>query len=134
MSKKRKIVVYILLAFIFGTAMLFTILNFRECSAYANTLKISNSADPLFSEWKKFMIKFAIYGIIGIFTLLADLAAMVLIAIKDFPMFKPFVEKFQAKSQARRQAKEQTKAARTEANRQARIEQLENELNELRKD
>ena len=65
---------------------------------------------------------------------LAGIAAMVLIAIKDFPVFKPLAEKLQAKLQARRQINVQAKADRAEANKQARIEQLQAELDELKKD
>lgn len=74
------------------------------------------------------------YGTVSLLALLADLAAMVLIAIKDFPVFKPLVEKLQAKSQARKHSKEQAKAARAEANKQAKIAELESQLEELKKD
>lgn len=70
------------------------------------------------------------YGIPALFAAVADLAAMVIIAVKDLPCFKPFVDKFKARKTARNQAKaEQAAIAKQE-----RIDKLQAELDELKKD
>lgn len=55
---------------------------------------------------------------------------MVIIALKDFPVFKPMLDKLSAKRDARKQAK----AAKAVADKQARIERLQSELDALKKD
>lgn len=61
---------------------------------------------------------------------IATFVAIVLIAIKDFLIFKPLVDKVTA----RKQARAQTKAEKAQAAKQAKIEALEAELEELKKD
>lgn len=70
------------------------------------------------------------YGIPAIFAAVADLAAMVIIAIKDFPVFKPLVDKFKAHKEQRDAAK----AKQAEIAKQERINELQAELDELKKD
>lgn len=65
---------------------------------------------------------------------LCDLAAMVLIALHNFPCFKPLIDKLAAKRAAQKQATATAKAEKAETAKQARIEQLTAELNELKKD
>jgi len=57
-----------------------------------------------------------------------------LFTIKDFPVFKPLVDKFTAKRAAHKEQREAIKAEQAEAAKQARIEQLQAELDELKKD
>lgn len=57
------------------------------------------------------------------------LAVFIIVAIKDFPVFKPLLDKHNA----RKQKRAQTKAERAEIEKQKRIEQLETELEELKK-
>lgn len=72
----------------------------------------------------------AIYGSLSLIAAFATLAAMVLIALKDFPVFKPMLDKLTAKRADRKQAK----AEKAAADKQARIERLQSELDELKKD
>lgn len=58
------------------------------------------------------------------------IATIILIAIKDFTAFQPLRDKLAARKQARATAK----AEKAEADKKARIEALENELKELKKD
>lgn len=70
------------------------------------------------------------YGIPALFAAVATLAAMIIIAIKDFPAFKPLVNKFKAHKEQHDAAKaEQTKIAKQE-----RINKIQAELDELKKD
>ena len=73
-------------------------------------------------------------GILALLASLATLAAIIIIAIKDFPVFKPLVDKFNAKRAAYKEQREAVKAEQAEAAKQARIEQLQAELDELKKD
>lgn len=75
--------------------------------------------------------------ILAVFVTLSGIviiAVMFLIALKDFPVFKPIHDKFVAKSNARKAVRTQAKADKAEAAKQARIEQLQAELEELKKD
>lgn len=63
-------------------------------------------------------------------TIIAIMISMGLVAIKDFPCFKPLADKLQARKEKRTQAK----AERADAGKQARIAQLQAELEELKKD
>lgn len=73
-------------------------------------------------------------GILALLASLSTLVAMIIIAIKDFPFFKPLVDKFNAKRAARKEQRAAVKAEQAEAAKQARIEQLQAELDELKKD
>lgn len=74
--------------------------------------------------------RYLAYSILALVAALCDLAAMVLVAIHNFPCFKPLLDKHAAKCDERKQAK----AERAEADKQARIERLTAELEELKKD
>lgn len=56
------------------------------------------------------------------------IVAIILIAIKDFPVFKPLVDKLNARKEKHAQAK----AERAEEAKQAKIQALEEELNQLK--
>ncbi len=73
-------------------------------------------------------------AILALVAALCDIAAMVLIALHNFPCFKPLIDKLAAKRAAQKQATATAKAEKAEADKQARIEQLTAELNELKKD
>lgn len=69
-------------------------------------------------------------GIPLIISTITTFIVMVIIALKDFPVFKPMLDKLSAKRDARKQAK----AAKAVADKQARIERLQSELDALKKD
>ncbi len=75
------------------------------------------------SDFIKYGVEYLTYGLLALLAAAADIVAMVLIALKEFPVFKPFIDKRRAR-----------KAERKEADRQARIEALESELEELKGD
>ena len=121
---KRTIVIEILL--LFATVVLLTlgiwcikvsILNFKILHKLPKSDLIN-------------IYRYLIFGICGILAALATLAAMILVALKDFPVFKPMLDKLSAKRDARKQAK----AAKAVADKQARIERLQSELDALKKD
>lgn len=63
------------------------------------------------------------YAILAIFGALCTIASMVMLAIKDFPVFAPMIERRKKK-----------KAERKERHKKKRITELEKQLNELKKD
>lgn len=81
----------------------------------------------------KLLYKELSLGILTIIFAVANLAAMALIAVQNFQCFKPLLDKLKAKRDARKAAKETAAAEKAEADKQARIEQLQNELDELKK-
>ncbi|MDE7406482.1 MAG: hypothetical protein K2M89_06390 [Clostridiales bacterium] len=81
------------------------------------------------------------YGIFDILAMLADVVIMVTIALFNFPCFKPLVDKLTAKLAPSKEQRAQRKAERAAAKaeqaataKQERIEKLQAELDELKKD
>ena len=70
------------------------------------------------------------YAIPTLIASIADLVVIVIIAIKDFTVFKPIAVKFNAHKEKRAEAR----AEKVEIAKQQRIEKLQAELNELKKD
>lgn len=91
-----------------------------EIVLYKEQIKVLTSAGA----------KALIYTIFIFIACLADIMLIILTVIKDFPVFKPLLDKHNARKQQRTQAK----AERAEENKQKRIKQLEYELEELKKD
>lgn len=94
------------------------------------------------NEWTQEMIAMLshdwhhgiIYGSVSIFPAIADIAAMTLIAVKKFPVFKPLKDKIATRHVARKETRTAAKAAKAEAEKQKRIEELEAELHSLKKE
>lgn len=73
---------------------------------------------------------FIIWTVIYILATLTILASMLLVALLNLSIFQPLRDKLAARKQARKEIKVQ----KAEANKQARIEALQNELDQLKKD
>ena len=130
---KKSIVIFIFLAITF----VLTTVAASKLLYYAYSVNESiehNIHNPNLKDWisiwrDMFDVYFP-FGLMSLFAALATLAAMIIIAIKDFPVFQPLLAKLNAKRDARKQAK----AEKAEADKQARIEQLQSELEQLKKD
>ncbi len=136
---KKTFLIEAILTFLFVALLVIVIYFWRNVNSTISVINLYKNYNddfyaPIIENYSSLLKTLIGYGSVSLLALLADLAAMVLIAIKDFPVFHPLVEKAKAKSTARKQSKEQSKAARAEANKQARIEQLQAELDELKKD
>ncbi|MCM1368657.1 MAG: hypothetical protein NC184_07620 [Roseburia sp.] len=59
---------------------------------------------------------------------------MIIIAVKEFPCFKPLIDKLAAKRADRKAARTQAKAEQAETAKRERIDKLTAELEELKKD
>lgn len=78
-------------------------------------------------SWYRFVWQYSIFGSLSLLAALADLAAMILIALRDIPKLKAWVER-------RKAARADAKAEKAEADKQARIAALQAELDQLKKD
>lgn len=114
MKKYFKIVFYSVLSLCFLT---FTVMF---------TIQISKNV----SYYTSFDIAYYIVYCVSLFLICSLFIYKLAQSLFALPIFKSLIDK----SQTRKQSKEQTKAARAEANKQARIEQLQAELDELKKD
>lgn len=94
--------------------------NFATFETYTNTL----------AGLKSYTARAVTCAIISTLATLSTLAAIIVIAIKDISCFKLLIDKIKAKLEERKIAK----AEKAEADKQARIEQLQAELDELKKD
>lgn len=74
------------------------------------------------------------YFVPTILAAFATLAAIIILAIRDFPVFKPLVDKFKAKRAARKEQRAAEKTEQAETAKQERIAELQAELDELKKD
>lgn len=135
MDKVKKIITYLLLIFLFAISILFTVINLQECVAYSDSLALtiewiqqSGIEDPIIYELRSCVIKFAIYGSLGILSAISCLLIAIFIGtINDVKNAIFLISEFQNK-------RLETKEAKIAAAKQARIKHLQNELEELKKD
>lgn len=134
-NMKRAIIIEVLLLFTLGVLIALSTY-FLICTA--NTFRYANgdpnfTIGPISAEDYSYLIKrayfFLTYGIFPLLAAIADITVIMLVAFKEFPVFKPLVDKYKA----RKQAKAEAAAIKAETARQARIEQLQAELDELKK-
>lgn len=139
---KKTVVVEILLLLAFCVLLACAINYLRTACETLKTIEWIKT-DPIFSDPEREDLVYTYnlhlattlsYGIPALIAALSTLAAMVIIAIKDFPVFKPLVDKFNAKRAAHNEQRAAVKAEQAEEAKQARIEQLQAELDELKKD
>ena len=136
---KKTIVIEILLAFIFAVLIACSSPFFKHVAAMNEYIEEINGFilyDPnvdYSSDLKYYnaQINQALaYAIPMLIAAIADIVVMVVIAIKEFPIFKSLKNKFKIRQEQRAAAKaEQAKIAK-----QQRIEKLQAELDELKKD
>lgn len=82
-----------------------------------------------FIKWGYYSNAFAILNFVGTFTVLA---AIIIIALVNISLFKPFFDKLSSRNQARKELRTQAKAEKAEADKQNKIKALEEELDELK--
>lgn len=128
---KKTIVIEFLLLFVFCVALISGIVFCDYAAGVTKTYKELGQelGDSFVKESLQYIRKALSYGIPCLLAAAATLASIVIIAIKDFPCFKPLLDKLHAKREAHAVAK----AEKAEADKQARIERLQSELDELNK-
>ena len=133
---KKVIMIEIFLAFATATLIAVAAWRFSDVSMRISLMDSYLSMGDIDrgNDQKAFIIKSLSYAIPSLLAALCTLAAIIIIAIKDFPVFKPFVDKFTAKRAAYKEQRAAIKVEQAEVAKQARIEQLQAELDELKKD
>ena len=139
---KRTIIIHILLLVALAAllmAMINSFINVSNAYRYIDLLRSlgqQTSYDYSYeiSQVHDSATQLILYGSAYFIAVLADVAAMVLIAVKEFPVFKPLTDKIAARHAACKEARAAAKAAKAETEKQKRIEQLEAELHSLKKD
>lgn len=105
---RKTVCVEIMLAFIFSA--LIAIASWRLSYVVEMRAWLDAGAFTNIEAQKANIYTSLIYSVIAIIAALCDLAAMIIIAIKDFPVFKPLVDKLTAKRAAHKEQREAIKA------------------------
>lgn len=131
---KKSIVKLILCLFVLAVLISLLVLCIRLSVNMSNTLNVYknldySSEDELIISMSNIYVEYIVYSIFATMACVATFILIILIALKDLPVFKPLADKLTAHKEKRTQAK----AERAEADKQARITALENELEELKK-
>lgn len=125
---KRTIIVEVLLVFILAVLIVAAVHHWEWYNAWSSQIQdYTENGFPYGNAMKDAMAglaQFRTYGIFDILAMLADFAAMVCLTI---PAIKKLKDKIAAKHS-------EHKTAKAEADKQARIEQLKADLEELKKD
>lgn len=134
---KKQVIVFLALIVTFALSTIVTI-KLLYCAVSVSVAINQNYQNPNMQDWVRiwremFDLYFP-YGILSLLATLGTLVALIFVAIKDFPVFKPLIDKFNAKRAARKEQRAAVKAEQAEEAKQARIEQLQAELDELKKD
>lgn len=129
---KRSIIIELLIFFVFVVLVALSIILWKRYNDlnYFYTYFINTGHDDIAQEYPPMIVHCLIYAILSAFALLADFAAIIMLAIKDFPVFKPLVDKLNERKQKHAQAK----AERADRAKQAKIAELEQQLEELKKE
>ncbi len=136
--KKYKLIINIILFVVLLSSLIAFALMINPCniffdnySIYRDWVKIESSTG-LEQELSITLSRFLQTLFAVIFSALSTITSAVFLFM--FNLKKPLVDKFQAKLAARNQKRAAAKAERAEADRQAKIAELEKQLEELKKD
>ena len=126
---KKIILIELLLCFAMAVLLAECILCFKVCVGH-----FENYYSEFFIATKELNLQWAIeYLFRGIASLLACIAVIIIIgmiAVRNFKVFQPLIDKHNARKQELAAAR----AAKADADKQKRIEELQAELQELKKD
>lgn len=128
---KRIIIIESLLIFIFAILVTLFVPHLQQAIIWFKDIhwNIAQGFSPHPLSYKYAYTNLS-YSIFSFLAAIADIAVMVLIAIKEFKVFQPLIDKHNARKQERAAAR----TAKAESEKRKRIEQLQAELEELRKD
>lgn len=131
---KRVIFISIISAFIFSLFLAYSIQALRSAQWQLEYLYGENIKEYGESYIESFRISAYTSlrnGLLSLAGSLCTLALYALIAVKEFKIFQPFVERHKEKHNARKSKRAARKEAKTQADKQKRIEELQAELDEL---
>lgn len=129
---KRAIFITLLSAFLFSLLLAYSVV-------YLEAAK--NSFESLQNEYRSEYIEAIQYsfnnalrnGLLFLAGSLCTIALYALFAVKEFKVFQPYVDKLNAKRNARKTERLARKQAKSETDKQKRIEELQAELDTLKK-
>lgn len=132
---KKSILLTVLMVFIFVVLIVLDVYFWRAVNSYIQAIQTlkgytDSQYQEIITEFQQGLTKLAIYGSVTTIASVATLAAIILIATKDLPILKHISDKLAVRKEKRTQAK----AERAQANKQAKIQALEQQLEELKKD
>ena len=128
---KKRIILEVCLLFVFCWLIACNIIWWQSVASTINDIDYLQSINDIetvtyLKESLNLGLTYAVFSLIAAIVTLSS----IIIIVVDSPYFKPLLEKLEAKKNARKTAKTE----KAEITKQKRIEQLENELNELKKD
>lgn len=129
---KRKIIfIEVSLLFIFAVLLAVFVPSVQQATLWFGDISwnIQQGFSPHYLSYQ-YAYKSLTYSIISFLAMIADIAVLSIIAIQNFKVFQPLIDKHNARKQERAAARQ----AKEEERKQKRIESLETELQELKKD
>lgn len=130
----RAIVIEVLLLFIFAVLIASSAWFLKiAVEDFQIALKISPNDTPNDTYFLEYARLYLAYGLPSLFAAVADIVVIVLVALKEFPVFKPLIDKHKARKLQRKLEKTKAEAIQAEEYRKSRIEQLQAELEDLKK-
>lgn len=131
---KKTILIETLLLFLLAVIISVCVQEWKFVDATLLNLNDKHLVDiatpDIIETWKNNLQNYYIYAIFTTIASLLDVLIIILVIIKDFPVFKLLHEKTNERKKQRVQAKTET----AEANKQRKIMALEAQLEELKKD
>lgn len=132
---KRTIIIVLIMILTLGVSLACTVVFMRYGIEYRNSIKYYSDYFPdLVDIWRENMRKAFTYGVFSLLSSVGIFIAMVILAVRDFPVFRPLIDKLHSKLQAKRAAHKEKRAKQAEIAKQERISKLQAELDELKKD
>lgn len=128
---KRIIIIESLLIFVFAILVVLFVPHIRQTIIWFKDIHWNIlqgfSPHPLSYKYAYTNLSYSIFSFLAA---IADIAVMALVAIKEFKVFQPLIDKHNARKQARAAAR----TAKAESEKQKEIAELEKRLDELKKD
>lgn len=134
---KKTVIIEILLVCVLAILLSCAIISLRDIPSMNDYIEYFTNLDPkdgnyeiayiIASNTEYYVNTFLSIGIPTLIGAVAVLAAIIIIAIKDFPIIKRWVDNFKTKCATKKQI-------RNTIAKQKRIKQLQSELDELKKD
>lgn len=135
---KRTIIIEVFLFIVFAITIYFNFVFWNSIRDTKNLIDLysqitSYDYTTIIEEFKKSIHTYTIYGSLTIISSVFILLTIILIAVKDFPVFKPITDKIKVKLDKNKATRAEQKALKAEAQKQTQIERLEKKLEELKK-
>lgn len=112
---KKKIIIEILLLFILSILLMFTILHFMYAASWFDVIRHDIEQGFDVSSSYKYATERIIEGLFALLACIADIAVMVVIALKDLNSVKSFVNKLHTKNENKKNARKQKRIEKLQA-------------------